>query len=82
MAKPYVLTGMLEDGKTVTLDQVLPLEPMRVRLVLEPFPLEPRKSYRDVVAGIRQRQQARGHQPRTRDEVDAGLNLERESWGE
>ena len=50
-------------------------------LVLEPLPPESRKSYQEVVAAIRQRQRVRGHQPLTREEVDAYLNEERESWG-
>jgi hypothetical protein len=80
MAKPYILTGTLKDDQTVTLDEALPMKSGRVRLTLEP--LEPRKPYKEVVAGIRQRQRARGHQPRTRAEVDAYLSSERESWGQ
>ena len=81
MAKPYVLTGTLKDDQTVTLDEALPLKSGRVLLTLEPLRPEPRKPYQEVVAGIRRRQLARGHQPRTREEVDAWLSAERESWG-
>jgi hypothetical protein len=82
MAKPYVLTGMLRDDQTVTLDEALPLKSGRVRLTLELLRSEPQKPYRDVLAAIRQRQSARGHQPQTREEVDAYLKAERESWGQ
>ena len=82
MAKAYVLTGTLKDEQTVTLDEALPLTPGRFRLTLEPLQPEVRKPYLEVVAGIRQRQRARGHQPRTREEVDAYLSAERESWGQ
>ena len=81
MAKAYVLTGTLKDEQTVTLDEALPLTSGRFRLTLEPLPPESRKSYQEVVAAIRQRQKARGHQPLTREEVDAYLKEERESWG-
>lgn len=82
MAKPYVLTGTLRDEQTVTLDEALPLKSGKVRLILEPLRPEPRSSFHDVLAGIRQRQAARGHQPRSREEVDAYLEAERESWGQ
>jgi len=80
MGKPYVLTGTLKDEQTVTLDEASPLKSGRVRLILEPLRPEPRSSYQVVLAGIRRRQAARGHRPRTREEVDAYLELERESW--
>jgi len=82
MPKPYVLTGVLRDDQTVTLDEALPLKPGRVRLTLEPLRPEPRKPYREILADIRRRQRARGHQPRTREEIDAFLQAERESWGQ
>jgi hypothetical protein len=82
MAKPYVLTGTLKDEQTVTLDEALPLKTGRVLLTLEPLRPESRKPYQEVLAGIRRRQLARGHQPRTREEVDAWLSAERESWGQ
>jgi hypothetical protein len=40
------------------------------------------KPYREILADIRRRQRARGHQPRKREEIDAFLLAERESWGE
>jgi hypothetical protein len=82
MAKAYVRTGTLKDEQTVTLDEALPLTPGRFRLTLEPLQPEARKPYLEVVADIRRRQRARGHQPRTREEVDAYLSAERESWGQ
>lgn len=82
MAKPYVLTGTLKDDQTVTLDEALPQNSGRVRLTLELLRPEPQKPYGEVLAAIRQRQRARGHQPRTREEVDAYLKSERESWGQ
>lgn len=82
MARPHVVTGRLMDEHTVLLDEALPLKPSRVRLVVEPLPTEIRRVYGDVMAEIRLRQQARGHKPPTREEVDESLRVERESWGE
>jgi len=82
MAKLNVVTGTLKDDQTVTLDEASPLRPGRVLLTVESLLPEPRKHYQDVLAAIRQRQRARGHQPRTREEVDAWLQAERESLGQ
>ncbi len=38
------------------------------------------RSYWELMADIRARQQVRGHKPPTREEVDAALHTERESW--
>jgi len=80
MAKLYVVTGSLKDDQTVTLDEASLLRPGRVPLTVESLLPQPRKRYQDVLAAIRQRQHARGHQPRPRGEVDAWLQAERESW--
>jgi hypothetical protein len=80
MHNAYVVTATLTDEQTVTLDEALPLAPTRARVVVEPFPM--RRSYQEVMAEIRARQKARGHQPRTRGEVDADLQAERDSWRE
>jgi hypothetical protein len=82
MAKPYVVTGTLRDDQTVTLDEASPLQPGRVLLTLESLLPESRKPYQEVLGAIRRRQRARGHQPRTREDVDSCLQAERESWGQ
>ena len=82
MAKAYVLTGTLQDEQTVLLDEALPMASGRFRVTLEPLETEARRPYPEVIAGIRQRQRARGHQPRTREEVDADLSAERERLGD
>ena len=43
-------------------------------------PPSPSRSYWELMAAIRARQQVRGHKPPTREEVDAALHTERESW--
>jgi len=35
MRKVYIVTGTLTDDHTVTLDEALPLKPVKVRLVVE-----------------------------------------------
>lgn len=82
MQNTYIVTGTLTDDHTVTLDEALPLTLTKVRLVVEPIPHKPRRSYQEVISSIRNRQRARDHHPRTREQVDAYLREERDSWGE
>ncbi len=82
MQTAYIITGTLNDDQTVTLDEALPLKPMKVRLSVEPLmPTQPRP-HDEVIAEIHARQKARGHVPRTREEIDADLQAERDSWGD
>ena len=84
METAYIVTGTLTDRNTVTLDEALPLTPMKVRLSVEPLPVDPpaKRSHDEVIAEIWARQKARGHQPRTREEIDADLQAERDSWND
>ncbi|MFC1716771.1 hypothetical protein ACFL6S_24095 [Candidatus Poribacteria bacterium] len=80
MHKVYIVTGTLTDVHTVTLDEALPLKPAKVRLVVELLDGGSQRPYQEVVAEIRERQRIRGYQPATREEVDAYLQTERDSW--
>ena len=82
MQTAYIVTGTLNDDQTVTLDEALPLEPMKVRLSIEPLAPKLSRTHDEVIAEIWERQQRRGYQPPTRAEVDAYLEAERESWDE
>ena len=82
METTYTVTGELTDERTVALDEPLPLNQGKVRLVVEPLASSVPRSYREVMADIRSRQQRRGHKVPTRKEVDALLLSERESWEE
>lgn len=80
MRKVYIVTGTLTDDHTVTLDEALPLKAARVRLVVEPLDGESQQPYQEVMGEIRRRQKARGYRPAIRQEVDAYLQTERDSW--
>jgi hypothetical protein len=82
MQTAYIVTGTLNNDGTVTLDEALPLEPMKVRLAIEPLAPKPSRAHDEVIAEIWERQQRRGYQPPTRVDVDAYLNAERDSWDE
>ena len=80
MRHAYIVTGTLTDAYTLTLDEAIPLMSQKVRVVVEPLVTTSPRPYREVIATIRARQQARAHQPPTREKVDAAVRAERESW--
>jgi hypothetical protein len=81
MHNAYIVKGTLTNERTVMLDEALPLPSTKVRLVVEPLESASHHSYQEIVAAIRERQEARGHQPPTTEGVDAYLQAERDSWG-
>jgi hypothetical protein len=78
----YVVTGTMTDKRTIVLDETIPVISGRVRLIVEPEAAPPnaKRPYEEVMAEIRERQRLRGFQPRTKEEVDAYLQAERDSW--
>ncbi len=82
MQNAYVVTGTLTDARTVTLDEDVPLPITKVRLVVEPLVAAAQRPYQEVIAAIREGQRARGHRPPTREQVDAYVRSERNSWPE
>lgn len=82
METAYIVTGTLTDDHTVTLDESLPMAQGKVRLSVEPITTTPKRSHDEMIAEIWARQKARGHQPRTREEIDADIQAERDSWND
>lgn len=81
MQTAYVVTGKVTDARTIELDELLSTGRVKVRVIVEVLP-EPRRSHEEVMSEIREGQRLRGHKPRTREEVDAALQAERDSWDE
>ena len=80
MTAPRTSTGTLTDGRTIVLDQKLP-HLGRVRLVVEPLDNSPSPlALQTILDDLTRRQAARGYVPRTREEIDNTLRIERESW--
>jgi hypothetical protein len=85
MQSAYMVTGTLTDQRTVALDEALPVTSSKVRVVVEPMTTSPSSSsrtYLEVIADIRARQDQRGFRAATLEEVDRALAAERESWAE
>ena len=81
MTNAYIVTGTLTDEKTVHLDEPLPVSAGRVRVILESTPgVRQKQSWAEYFAGLRARQAARGHVPRSAAEIDAQMREERASW--
>lgn len=80
MRNAYIVTGTVTDERTVTLDEALPVTSIKVRLVVEPLASTAELSYEETLSLIRERQRQRGYSPPTREEVDAYLEAERDSW--
>jgi hypothetical protein len=80
MQQAFVVTGSLTDSRTVCLDEPIPLSGGKVRVIVEVAEMTRKMSHNEFLAWLRERHEARGHVPRTREEVDASLRAERESW--
>ena len=80
MVQAYMVTGTVTDGVTVRLDEAIPMTAGRVRVFVEPIPVPVPQTISDAIAIIRERQRLRGHVPASREEIDAYLRAERESW--
>lgn len=81
MAQTYVVTGTLTDGHTVRLDEALPAVEGKVRVTVEMIEARrPKQALNEYLADLRARHAARGHVPRSREDVDASVRAERENW--
>lgn len=78
----YIVKATVEDGRCLRLDEPLPLSGERVRVTVEPLQTHKvGRSYAQVVEAIHARLTAIGHVSPTREQVDACLHAERDSWG-
>ena len=81
MSELYTVTGTLTDGNVVVLDNPVPLPPSRVRVTVEPLSeSQPDSTFLAKLNTIRERLGASGYRFRTREEIDAQIRAERESW--
>ncbi len=77
----YTRTGTLSNPKTVVLDRPLSLPLGRVRVVVEALPVTmPERSWLEKLAEIRQALRQSGYRFRSREEIDAQIQTERDAW--
>ena len=93
MTNAYVVTGTLADRMTLKLDEALPLTEGKVRSTIElltegkvHLSVEPARAEKPTLLQVMEviwaRQAARGHVPRSAEDVEAQIREERESWGD
>lgn len=80
MSQIYEVTGELTDPQHLTLDKPIPLEAGKVRVRLEEIPTHQKTDLAAFEQALRERQQARGHVPPSKEEINAYLSAERNSW--
>ena len=80
MADTYTATGTLVDGRTVTLNRDIPIPKGKVRVVVKSLEEILKRPVYDVLSDIHKKQNARGHIPPAREQVDTYLQVERDSW--
>jgi hypothetical protein len=82
MPHAYRVTGSLTDSHTIHLDEPIPVSSGKVCVIVEVADPAGKLSHDEFLAWLQKRHEARGHVPRPREEVDAFLRTERESWDE
>jgi hypothetical protein len=75
------VTGTLSDEQTVILDEPVPLPAGRVRVTVEALPASKSDgTFLSKLEAIRRDLRASGYRFRTKEEIDAQIQAERESW--
>ncbi len=82
MNDTYTATGTLIDGRTVTLNRDIPIPKGKVRVVVKSLEKDSKSPVLDVLSDIHKKQNARGHKPPVREQVDTYLQAERDSWND
>lgn len=78
-----VLEGTIQSDGTLVLDEPTKLSPGRVQLVIQPLPELPEGDhFWDMMKSIWADQKARGHVPRSEEEVEAERRTNRADWEE
>ena len=82
MLEHYTVTGALSNERTIILDQPIPLPASNVRVtVVILTETQAQSSFLVKLEAIHQALRAGGYQPRTKEQVDAQIQAERDSWG-
>jgi hypothetical protein len=82
MQETYHVSGTLTDSRTIQLDEPIPVSSGRVRVIVEVPASAGKLSHEEFLTWLQQLHEARGHVPRTREELDAFLLTQRASWDE
>ncbi len=80
-ASHVILEGTLRPDGTLELDERLKLPAGRVQVIVQPLPqLPPDDPFWQRMQAIWAGQKARGHTPRSREQIDAEIRALRDEW--
>jgi len=84
MEQTYVATGTVENGRLIHLDEPLPISIAKVSVIVKP---DTPKSYNgeaffEWLDKLHERRKQLGVKSLTKEEVDAWIQEERDSWGD
>lgn len=84
MEQTYTVTGTLENGRLIHLDEPLPIYTNRVSMIVKPAIRNDRngKTLVEWLRKIHARRDKLGVKSLTREEADAWIQEERNSWGD
>lgn len=83
MSDSYTTTATLSNKKTLILDEPVPLIGGRVRVTIEQLPEAlSSTAFLAKLRAIHQRLRESGYRSRSREEIDAQVKAERDSWEE
>jgi len=83
MGDSYTTTATLSNKKTLILDEPVPLTVGRVRVTIEQLPEAlSGTAFLVKLLAIHQRMRESGYRSRSKEEIDAQIRAERDSWEE
>jgi hypothetical protein len=81
MAETVVVTGKLTDSQTIRLDREVVVPKGPVRLTIEAIEIPgKRQTLWEFLDELRKNQAARGHVPRTAEEIRKSIKEDRDTW--
>ena len=84
MENAYIITGTVENGQLIHLDESLPISTKRVSVIVKPVSREGRngKTLFAWLNQIHERRTKLGITSLSKEEIDSWIKEQRDSWGE
>jgi hypothetical protein len=84
MEQTYIVNGTVENGQIIHLDEPVPISTKRVSVIVRPALQKERngKTLVEWLEKIHERRRKLGIKSLTKEEIDAWIKEERDSWGD
>lgn len=84
MEQTYIVNGTVENGQIIHLDEPVPISTKRVSVIVRPALKKERngKTLVEWLEKIHERRRKLGIKSLTKEEIDAWIKEERDSWGD